>query len=102
MKSSERMTNETAVYLSRSQEDTVWLAVIVSESIVIVIINAFTLIAFSRSRQLRKRSTYLVINLTVADLMIGLVTAPLDIYYRSRDGLWSSVQLAILQCLYPI
>ena len=57
------------------------MAVRISESIVIVIINAFTLIAFARNRHLRKRSTYLIINLTVADLLVGALAAPLEIYY---------------------
>lgn len=75
------MTNVTATYLS-AQEDTIWLAVHVSESIMIVIINGLTLIAFARNSHLRKRSTYLIINLTVADLLVGLVTVPLDVYWR--------------------
>ena len=40
------------------------------------IINAFTLIIFARTLQLRKRSTYLIINLTVADLLIAAVSGP--------------------------
>ena len=75
------MTNGTTTYLS-AREDTTWLAVHVIESILIVIINGFTLIAFAKNSHLRKRSTYLIINLTVADLLVGLVTVPLDIYWR--------------------
>ena len=47
-----------------------WSKVFITEFIVIVIINAFTLVAFARNRHLRKRTTYLIINLTVADLLI--------------------------------
>ena len=66
--------------------DTIWLAVLITESIVIsVVINAFHLIVFARNRQLRKRSTYLIINLTVADLLVGAVTVPLEIYYLQAD-----------------
>ena len=36
--------------------------------------NAFTLAIYTRNRHLRKPSTYLIINLTVADLLVGTVT----------------------------
>ena len=62
-----------------------WFAVLVSEFIVISIINAFTLIVFARNRHLRKRTTYLIINLTVADLLVGAVTGPLELNYEDID-----------------
>ena len=73
------MTDETEEGLS-AQRGTLWFAALVTEYIAIFIINAFTLIAFARNRQLRKRSTYLLINLTVTDLLVGAVTGPLKIY----------------------
>ena len=78
--------------------DTIWSAVFITESIVIVIINAFTLIAFARNRQLRKRSTYLIINLTVADLLAGAVTEPLEFYYFPVDygSGWPYVSIAYM------
>ena len=57
-----------------------WLKVFVTEFIVIFIINAFTIIVFARNRHIRKRSTYLIINVTVADLLVGTVAGPLRIY----------------------
>ena len=57
-----------------------WSKVFITELIVIVIINAFTLVAFARNRHLRKRTTYLIINLTVADLLVGAVTRPVQIF----------------------
>ena len=50
-----------------------------TEWIVIVLINLFTLATFARNRHLRKRSTYLVINLTIADLLLGVVAVLLPI-----------------------
>ena len=50
-----------------------------TELIVIVLINLFTLATFARNRHLRKRSTYLVINLTIADLLLGVVAVLLPI-----------------------
>ena len=61
-----------------------WFPVLITESVVILIINAITIIAFVRIRHLRKRSTYLIINLTVADLLVGAVTGPLVVYLSCR------------------
>ena len=55
-----------------------WFGVLILECIVIFIINAFTVFAFARKRYLRKRTTYLIINLTVADLLVGAVAGPLE------------------------
>ena len=63
-----------------------WLPVLITESVVILIINAITIIAFARIRNLRKRNTYLIINLTVADLLVGAVTGPLFVYHRSKEN----------------
>ena len=54
-----------------------WKIIYMCESAVIFILNSFTLIAFARNRHLRKRTMYLVINLTVADLLVGGVSIPL-------------------------
>ena len=55
------------------------MATFVTELIVIVLINLFTLATFARNRHLRKRSTYLVINLTMADLLLGVAAVLLTI-----------------------
>ena len=47
----------------------------------ISIINGFTILTFARSRHLRKRRTYLIINLTIADLFVGTVSGPMHIYH---------------------
>ena len=69
------MTNETDEDFP-PKERSIWFAVFVTECVVIFIFNAFTLIAFVRNRHLRRRSTHLIINLTVADLLLG----PVEIY----------------------
>ena len=48
------------------------MATFLTELIVIVLLNLFSLATFARNRHLRKRSTYLVINLTIADLLLGV------------------------------
>ena len=57
-----------------------WLTVFVVELAVISIINGFTILTFARNRHLRKRTTYLIISLTIADLFLGTVSVPLHIY----------------------
>ena len=54
----------------------IWIAVWLTQFIMVFIINAFTLVVFARSRHLRGRNTYLIMNLTVADLLIGAVSGP--------------------------
>ena len=48
---------------------------------VISIINGFTILTFARNRHLRKRTTYLIINLATADLFVGTVSGPIHIYH---------------------
>ena len=79
------ISNGTAGDIS-SQEHRIWFAVIVTECIMIFAINAVTLLAFARNQNLRKRSTYLIINMTVADLLGGVVSEPII--------LWSIPELA--------
>ena len=47
-----------------------WHAVSVTESVIIVSVNLLTIIVFMRNKNLRKRSTCLVINLTVVDMLV--------------------------------
>ncbi|XP_068707000.1 histamine H2 receptor-like [Montipora foliosa] len=48
-----------------------WMTVGLAESVAIVTLNLCTIIVFTRNRNLRKRSTYLVINLAVIDMLVG-------------------------------
>ena len=54
----------------------IWIAVWLTQFIMVLIINGFTLVVFARSRHLRRRNTYLIMNLTVADLLIAAVSGP--------------------------
>jgi len=73
------MTNETGEVLF-PQEGTIWFRVIIKTQncVAIFIINAYTAFAFARNHHLRKRTTYLIINLTVADLLVGVVMGSLE------------------------
>ena len=72
--------------LSQREVCRIWFASYVTEIVFIVLINAFTLATFASNHQLRKNSTYLIINLTVADLLIGTI-----------EGLLSILKPAILE-----
>ena len=85
----------------------VWLfPVLVTEFLVIFIINAFTITGFARIRHLRKRSTYLIINLTVADLLVGAVTGPLFVYQMSPEEnsclTWPRFFISTFDSTFPI
>ena len=57
-----------------------WLAVGLTECVAIVTLNIITIIVFIKNRNLRKRSTYLVINLAVVDMLSG-GTATYHLFY---------------------
>ena len=63
----------------------IWYAVWLTQFIMVFIINAFTLVVFARSRHLRRRNTYLIMNLTVADLLIAAVWGPETILFFKRN-----------------
>ena len=67
-----RIFNETGKLVSE-KEERFWNAAFVVEITVVFLLNAFTLAIYTRNRHLRKRSTFLIINLTVADLLVGIV-----------------------------
>ena len=70
----------------------IWPAVCITQLMMVFIINAFTLVVFAGSRHLRRRNTYLIMNLTVADLLIAAVSGPEAILFfipnkRPKRGL---------------
>ena len=72
MKECGSVWNETGLIFSE-KEGRAWFAAFVIAFIVVFLLNAFTLAIYARNRHLRKPSTYLIINLTVADLLVGTV-----------------------------
>ena len=75
-----RMPNETESGSPPPMLRSTWLTVFVVELAVISVINGFTILTFARNRHLRKRTTYLIISLTIADFFVGTVSVPLHIY----------------------
>ena len=78
MKECWRVFSETGRLFSE-KEERFWFAVFVIEITVVFLLNAFTLAIYTRNRHLRKRSTFLIINLTVADLLVEAVVGLLPI-----------------------
>ena len=64
-----------------------WLMVLIIECLAIVILNIITIVVFvKKKRQLQRRSTYLIIHLAIVDLLVGVVSGPLQIENRmSKD-----------------
>ena len=54
-----------------SRECIAWSAIYVAEHTAIVTMNVITIVAFMKNCQLRKRSTYLILNLAVVDMAVG-------------------------------
>ncbi|XP_048578033.1 histamine H3 receptor [Nematostella vectensis] len=54
-----------------------WLSAFALLDVLIVIGNMLTILTFIHSPHLRRRSMYLIINLAVADLLIGLIPLPI-------------------------
>ena len=55
-----------------SSECIIWFTVFTAESVAIVTVNLLAIILFIKNRNLRTRSMYLVISLTVADMLVGV------------------------------
>ena len=57
-----------------------WLAVGLTECVATATLNIITVIVFMKYRNLRKRNTYLIINLAVVDMLVGGI-ATHDLFY---------------------
>ena len=57
-----------------SSECIIWLTVFTAEFVAIVTVNLLATILFIKNRNLRTRSMYLVISLTVADMWVGVLS----------------------------
>ena len=110
MRESLNFSNGTCRIVSE-KEERAWFAAFVIEFIVIFLLNAFTLAIYTRNRHLRKPSTYLIINLTVAELLVGTVTGSSMTFklhnletYRSleQDFSWQSFVQFTLQGLFLV
>ena len=88
-----------------------WIAVGLAESVALVTLNLCTIIVFISNRNLRKGSTYLVINLAVIDMFVGGVVGCFLFYspgvncnlwkwQSTKYGTYNFIQ--VLLVLFPI
>ena len=87
-----------------------WLAVLLTLSLAIIILNLITIIVFIKNRSLRKRSTYLMINLAVADMLAGIFsTDEFSLLGANLCNLWEhivpvklAVYMTFFSFLFPV
>ena len=98
--------------MSSSSECITWFAVFLTVSVAIVIVNLLSIILFMKNTNLRTRAMYLVINLTVADMFVGVVSflyaliqlyasrkcAIVKIFLTSKE----TMTMAFLFCWFPL
>ncbi|XP_068700694.1 neuropeptide FF receptor 2-like [Montipora foliosa] len=90
-----------------SSECITMLAVQTAESVLIVTFNFVTILAFIKRRFLRQQSMYLVVNLAVADMLVGGFSEPLTAFFEIRKwcNIWNGTQgLAVrwFRVIFPI
>ena len=66
---------------SQAQEGVSLVSAFIFESVMIVGGNLLTIILFVREKKLRKKSLFLVMNMALADVMLGAVSLPLWVYF---------------------
>ena len=98
--------------MSSSSECITWFAVFLTVSVAIVIVNLLSIILFMKNTNLRTRAMYLVINLTVADMFVGVISflyaliqlyasrkcAIVKIFLTSKE----TMTMAFLLCWFPL
>ena len=68
-----------------------WLTIYFTLSFATAALNAITIVVFRKHRNLRNRSAYLIINLAVADMLVGgFSTFDLSYHYGSICNIWTS------------
>ena len=67
----EGTSKRASIMSSSSTECISWLSVVVTECVAVLVINLVTIVVFMKNRNLRRRSLYLVLNLAVADMLVG-------------------------------
>jgi len=69
-----------SIFHINKEEGYFWCSLFILEAIIIVVLNMFTIIVFTKDRHLRKRSTYLLINLSAADVGVGGLVIPTAVF----------------------
>ena len=73
-------TSSTSYEKIPASECIPWIVFLIIESLAITILNIITIVVFRTQRQLKRRGTYLLMrNLAIVDLLVGVVSGPLQI-----------------------
>ena len=105
-----KSNSSTHMMLFPRVECAIWITAMLILSLAIVTLNIITVIAFASNRQVRKRSTYILISLGVADMMVGAVAVPLYLakvgeipceLWKHEVAIWFSFLLNVVQTLLP-
>ena len=89
-----------------------WLAAFMVQSIAIVTLNVVTIIVFMKNRSLCKRSMYVVINLAVADMLVGGLSEVMNFFFMGWNcnfwqynatpyGIWDSIIFS-MEMMFPV
>ena len=68
-----------------SSECITWFAAVLIVSVAIVTVNLLSIILFIKNSDLRTRGMYLVINLTVADILVGVISSLHLLRFPSKE-----------------
>ena len=97
--------------MSSFPECVTWLAVGLTECVAVVTLNIITIILCIKNRNLRKRSMYLIINLAVSDMLVGVVAtydlfysvgADCDVWKYNLIDPWAEYVLGAIISLFPV
>ncbi|XP_022790829.1 kappa-type opioid receptor-like [Stylophora pistillata] len=67
-----------------------WCSFFILEALVITVGNLLTTVVFLRTRKLRKRRYYLMINLAISDMLVGALAIPMFVVaYGESHQLWN-------------
>ena len=95
-------SSSTTMHLPSRTEEIAICSAIVIEAVLIAGGNSLTIFLFVLEKKLRKKSLLLVINMALADVMLGAVSLPLYIYLRVgfRPPLWRKGVLDPLEVFF--
>ena len=68
-------------WIVSSSECIILFTIFIAECVAIVTVNPLSIILFVKNKSLRTRSMYLVMSLTVADLLVGSLSGSVDSFY---------------------
>ena len=78
------------ISMFKLSEAIVWTVLFITEAFAIVGGNLFSIVKFAETGQLHRRSSYLLINLAAADILVGACAIPMFVYLIGGQGqLWS-------------